>query len=82
MQPRGLILAQPGAMINGSKFRARGDEHLRAADSVTDPERKLAHLDLAHRWLRLASQIDELDGETTGDAPLVPSQAGASTNRS
>jgi hypothetical protein len=82
MQPRGLVLAQPEAMINGSKFRARADEHLKAADSIADPGRKLAHLDLAHRWLRLAGQIDEMDGKTTGDAPLAPSQAGASTNRS
>jgi hypothetical protein len=39
-------------MITGNKFRARADECLREADSMTDPERKLVHLDLARRWMR------------------------------
>jgi hypothetical protein len=30
---------------------------------MADPQRKLAHLDLAERWLRLATQIDKIDSE-------------------
>jgi hypothetical protein len=56
-------------MITGNKFRARADECLRAADSVSDPDRKLAHLDLAHRWLRLAAQIDKMDADRPRSAP-------------
>jgi hypothetical protein len=43
---------------------------------MADPERKLAHLDLAQRWLRLAAQIDKVDAKTQHDTPLVPLQAG------
>jgi hypothetical protein len=43
---------------------------------MADPERKLAHLDLAERWLRLATQIDQIDAKTQHDTRLVPSQAG------
>ena len=41
---------------------------------MADPDRKLAHLDLAHRWLRLAAQLDEMDAETRRHTPLVPLQ--------
>ena len=64
--------------MTGTKFRARANECFKVANSTADPERKLAHLDLAQRWLRLATQVDEMDGEARGDAPLVPSQAGHS----
>jgi hypothetical protein len=50
-------------MMTGNRFRARADECIRAANSMADPERKLAHLDLAQRWLRLAIQIDKMDAE-------------------
>jgi hypothetical protein len=61
--------------MTGNKYRARADECLKAADSMADPQRKLAHFDLAQRWLRLAAQLDERDAETHGDALLVPLQA-------
>jgi len=63
-------------MITGNKFRARADKCLREAHSMADPERKLAHLDLAQRWLRLATQIDNMNVEPPSDTPLVPTQAG------
>jgi hypothetical protein len=63
-------------MITGNKFRARADKCLREANSMADPERKLAHLDLAQRWLRLATQIDNMDVEPPSDTLLVPTQAG------
>jgi hypothetical protein len=63
-------------MITGNKFRARADECLREADSMTDPERKLVHLDLARRWMRLAAQIDKRDAEPRCGTPLVPLQTG------
>jgi hypothetical protein len=50
-------------MMTGNRFRARADECVRAANSMADPQRKLAHLDLAERWLRLATQIDKIDSE-------------------
>jgi hypothetical protein len=76
MPPVGLVFAEPDPMITGNRFRVRADECLRAANSMADPERKLAHLDLAQRWLRLATQIDKMDAETRHDTPLVPLQAG------
>jgi hypothetical protein len=62
--------------MTGNRFRVRADECLRAANSMADPERKLAHLDLAQRWLRLAAQIDKIDAAARCVAPLVPLQAG------
>jgi len=44
--------------MTGDKFRARADEFIKVAHSVDDPVRKLAHMELARRWLRLAAQID------------------------
>jgi len=44
--------------MTGDKFRAQANECLKAADSLADPERKLVQLDLAHRWLRLAAEVD------------------------
>jgi hypothetical protein len=60
--------------MTGTKFRARASECFKVANSTADPEHKLAHLDLAHRWLRLATQLDEMDGDTRGDARPVPLQ--------
>jgi len=57
--------------MTGNRFRARADKCFRAANSVADPERKLAHLDLADRWLRLATQIDKMDAETRHETPRV-----------
>jgi hypothetical protein len=63
-------------MMTGNRFRARADECVRAANSMADPERKLAHLDLAQRWLRLAAQIDKIDAALPSKTLLVPLQAG------
>ena len=62
--------------MTGNKFRARADECFKAADAVADPDRKLAHLDLAERWLRLAAQIDKMDADAQCNTLLVPSQGG------
>jgi hypothetical protein len=61
-------------MVTGDKYRARADECFKVAASMTDSQRKLAQLDLAQRWLRLAAQI-EMNAETRDDYPRVPSQA-------
>jgi hypothetical protein len=58
--------------MTGNKFRARADECFKAANSMADPERKLMHLDLAERWLRLAAQIEETDAATRCDASPSP----------
>ena len=55
----GVVFAVGGSMITSDKFRARADDCLKEANSAVDPERRLAHLDLAERWLRLAIQIDK-----------------------
>jgi hypothetical protein len=44
--------------MTGDKFRARADGYIKAARAVTDPVHKLALVDVAQRWLRLAAQIE------------------------
>jgi hypothetical protein len=44
--------------MTGDRFRARADKYIKAARTVTDPVDKLALVDVAQRWLRLAVQID------------------------
>jgi hypothetical protein len=44
--------------MTGDKFRVRADRYIKAARAVTDPVHKLALVDVAQRWLRLAAQID------------------------
>jgi len=44
--------------MTGDKFRARADRYIEAARAVTDPVHRLALVDVAQRWLRLAAQID------------------------
>jgi hypothetical protein len=68
-------------MITGIKFRKRADDCLREANSVADPERRLAHLDLAERWLQLAAQIDKINTLAQSDAPIAPSQAGTGKSK-
>jgi hypothetical protein len=49
---------KPGCQMTGDKFRVRADRYIKAAGTVTDPVHKLALVDVAQRWLRLAAQID------------------------
>jgi hypothetical protein len=44
--------------MTGDKFRLRADRYIKAACAVTDPVHKLALVDVAQRWLRLAAEID------------------------
>jgi transcription elongation factor Elf1 len=44
--------------MTGDKFRARADRYIKAARVATDPVHKLALVDIAQRWLRLAAQLD------------------------
>jgi len=62
-QPRSIVLffaiiVRLGWRMTGDKFRARADEYIKVAHSIADPVRKLALMDIAQRWLRLAAQID------------------------
>jgi hypothetical protein len=50
---------ETGCQMTGDKFRLRADRYIKAARAVTDPVHKLALVDVAQRWLRLAAQIDE-----------------------
>ena len=54
--------------MDGDKFRVRAREYITAAGVAADPVCKAALMDLAHRWLRLAAQID---GSLCGEPPLV-----------
>jgi hypothetical protein len=67
--------------MTGNKFRTRADECIRAAAATADPEGKLAHLDLAQRWLRLAAELDDMHAQTPCDAPLVPEPAAHKAKR-
>jgi hypothetical protein len=49
---------KPECQMTGDKFRVRADRYIKAAGAVTDPVHKLALVDVAQRWLRLAAQID------------------------
>jgi hypothetical protein len=54
--------------MNGDKFEARAREYIMAAGVTADPVCKAALMDLAHRWLRLAAQID---GSLCCEPPVV-----------
>ncbi len=47
--------------MTGNKFRTHANDCIRAAYAVTDPERRLAMLDVAARWNRLAREIEATD---------------------
>jgi hypothetical protein len=66
--------------MTGNKYRARADECFEVPDLMADPQRKLAHLDLARRRLRLAAQLDEMDAET-GGRRSINADAGRGTRK-
>jgi hypothetical protein len=43
--------------MTGDKFRVRAGMYIKAARAATDSVHKLALMDVAQRWLRLAAQI-------------------------
>jgi len=45
-------------------------ECIEAADSVADPGRKLALLELAQRWLNLAAQVEGVESCLRGNVLL------------
>jgi hypothetical protein len=57
--------------MTGDKFRARADRNIKAARAVTDPVHKLALMDVAQRWLRLAAQIDAIHASRNSEAPAM-----------
>ncbi len=57
-------------MLSGDQYRQRANECIATADKMTEPERKVGLLELAQRWLRLASQVDH--NGLRGDALLDP----------
>jgi hypothetical protein len=54
--------------MTGEKFRARAKECLMTAHSVDDPARKLALMDAAQRWMRLADEIAHFSTPPKTDA--------------
>ena len=59
-------------MRSSEECRARATECIDAADRTSDPERKLALLELAQRWLRLSEKFrtSENHNGLRGDLPL------------
>jgi hypothetical protein len=59
--------------MTGDKFRVRADRYIKAARAVTDPVHKLALVDVAQRWLRLAAQIDgaAIDASRNSEGPAT-----------
>jgi len=64
--------------MTGDKFRSRAYEYIESADAVTDPVRKLALMDAAERWLRLAAEIDGASSRNSA-ASGTPARAGVPT---
>jgi hypothetical protein len=62
------------AMGSRDEYRKRANECIAAADKAAEPERKVGLLELAQRWLRLAFQVDKIQGRKglRGDALLDP----------
>jgi hypothetical protein len=56
--------------MTSDKFRVRADESIKAAHAVADPVRKLALMDVAQRWLRLAVQIDGINSRPNKLRPV------------
>ncbi len=67
-----LGLASP-RMASGDKFRTRARECVEVADSMADPVHKLVLLEIAQRWLDLATR-QEWQREPPGDAFLDESE--------
>ncbi len=63
---------KPGCQMTGDKFRVRADRYIKAAGAVTDPVHKLALVDVAQRWLRLAAQIDGAAIHASRNSEAVP----------
>jgi hypothetical protein len=61
--------------MTGDKFRARGDQYIKTANSVADPVRKFALMDIGSRWLRLAAKIDAVHKLAEAGPTPPPSEA-------
>ena len=61
-------------MASGDEYEARARECIEAADRLTHPENRLALLELARRWMRLAFQVKIVEDRkgVFGDALLDP----------
>ena len=61
-------------MASGDEYEARARECIEAADRLTHPENRLALLELARRWMRLAFKVNVVKDRKSviGDALLGP----------
>jgi hypothetical protein len=55
-------------MADGDHYRVRAKECTEAAAHSTEPERRVALLELAQRWQSLAEQADEIERSRVGRA--------------
>jgi len=65
---------ETGCQMTSDKFRVRADRYIKTACAVTDPVHKLALVDVAQRWLRLAAQIDAgaaIQASRSSEAPAT-----------
>jgi hypothetical protein len=53
-------------MADGDHYRVRAKECTEAAAHSTEPERRVALLELAQRWQSLAEQADEIERSRVG----------------
>ncbi len=51
-------------MTSGDQYEARARECIEAADRLTHPENRLALLELARRWMRLAFHLKIVEDRT------------------
>ncbi len=69
--------------MTGDKFRARAGVYIKAARAAIDPVHKLALMDVAQGWLRLAAQKDgaAIHASRNSEAPATAGPVRAGTAR-
>jgi hypothetical protein len=76
-----LRMEKWGKSIRDNAYRDLAHECMEAADKTKDPSRRLSLLDLARRWLRLATHVQDRKSKM-GDALLDPPGIDPSSRRS
>ena len=74
---------ETGCQMTGDKFRARAGVYIKAARAAIDPVHKLALMDVAQGWLRLAAQKDgaAIHASRNSEAPATAGPVRAGTAR-
>ena len=64
-------------MASGEEYRARAKECIEAADRLTHPENRLALLELARRWMRLAFKVNIVKDREGVNGDALPDPPGS-----